>query len=179
LRKQTSTAIFNNLGPTGGSVDFLDKYESDEEAATYLPAETDCEWEHAREDFLWEALHEYGNLGRTEEPFERLMMSTTYLSWWADKPRDIVKKFRAKLRSILLAAGVKLTKRKSFVAWENEKIERLAEGSVRLLAKARETTRADASKPPTGTHKARGGKRPGRKRASKRNRARQRRRGAG
>jgi hypothetical protein len=76
---------FETLGPTGGSVDFLKKYESDEEAATSLPAESDCEWEHAREDFLWEVLSEYGYLGRTEEPFERLMMSTTYLSWWADK----------------------------------------------------------------------------------------------
>jgi hypothetical protein len=167
---------FKTLGPSGGSVDFLDKYKSDEEAATYLPEETDFEWQHAREDFLWEVLSEYGYLRRTEEEFSVQFTTTKYLSWWADKPRDIVKKFRTKLRSVLLAAGVKLTKRKSFAAWEEEQIKRLAEGTVRLIEKkARETTGADASKPPTGTPKSRGAKKPSRKRASKRNRARERR----
>ena len=37
-----------------------------------------------------------------EEDFEALMRSTTYLSWWASKPSEIVERFRAKLRKILL-----------------------------------------------------------------------------
>jgi hypothetical protein len=159
---------FEALGRPDGSVDFLDKYESDEEAATYLPAETDFEWKHVREDFLWEVLSKYGDLHRTEEEFNVPLRSTTYLSWWASKPREIVKKFRAKLRSLLLEAGVKLTKRrKSWPAKEKDELERLAEGAARLMAeKARDTTGADASKPPTRTAKSGGAKRSGLKRAS-------------
>jgi hypothetical protein len=86
--KQAYQRYFEALGRPDGSVDFLDKYESEEEAADYLPEETDFEWEHAREDFLWEALLEYGDLRRTDEEFDRPLMSTTYLSWWTFKPRD-------------------------------------------------------------------------------------------
>jgi hypothetical protein len=164
---------FNALGSGGFD---LRKYENDEEAAAFLPAESDCEWEHAREDFLWEVLFECGgDVLRTEEEFSAPLMSTTYLSWWTFKPKEIVKKFRAKLRSILLEAGVKLTKRKSWAAKEKEELERMAEGAARLMKeKARDTTGADASKPPSRTPKSGGAKRSGPKRASKRKSARRR-----
>ena len=69
--------------------------------------ETDIEVWHAREEFLWEALSSCGWLGeRTEEPFESAVgLSTTYLYWWAPKPREIVEKFRAKLQSMLSEAN--------------------------------------------------------------------------
>jgi len=161
----------NYFGVLGTAGFDLKEYDSDEQAAEFLPACTDNELYYAREWFLDDVLSECGWLGeRTEEPFERLMMSTTYQSWWADKPRDVVKKFRAKLRSILLEAGVKLTKRKSWTAREKEKRKRMAEGFARLMAeKARDTPRTS---PPTASAKSDGDKKPGRKRASKRKSAR-------
>jgi hypothetical protein len=149
-----------------GGID-LAKYESDDEAADFLPADTDFEWKHAREDFLWEVLSKFGYLRRTENELTRPFMTTGYLSWWTFKPKDAIKKFRARLRSILLEAGVKLTKRKSWATREKEKLERLSEGVGRLLAeKTRDTPRA--SKPPTRTASSAGAERTGHTRESKR-----------
>jgi hypothetical protein len=76
----------------------LEEYENDEDAADDLQANTDAGNWHAREDFLYEVLSSCGLGGlRTEEDFDALMRSTTYLSWWAPKPREIVEKFTAKL----------------------------------------------------------------------------------
>jgi hypothetical protein len=81
----------------------LEEYENDEDAADDLQANTDAGNWHAREDFLYEVLSSCGLGGlRTEEDFDALMRSTTYLSWWAPKPREIVEKFTAKLRRMLL-----------------------------------------------------------------------------
>jgi hypothetical protein len=50
---------------------------------------------------LWEVLSSCGWQGaQTEEYYEAMMRSTPYLSWWADKPREIVKMLRAKLKRI-------------------------------------------------------------------------------
>lgn len=99
-------AYFDALGSPGFD---LKKYESDEQAAAFLPAETDREIWHARERFLWDVLSSCGWQGeQTEVPFDMPMLSTTYLSWWADKPREIVKTLRAKLKRILSEAGVKV-----------------------------------------------------------------------
>jgi len=90
-----------------GGIDVA-KYDGDEDAVQDLPAHTDNELGHARDDFLDEVLFSCGWLGdRTEEAFDypQFCSSTTYLSWWALKPREIVKKFRAKLRRILLEAN--------------------------------------------------------------------------
>jgi hypothetical protein len=156
-----------------GGID-LAKYENDEEAVTDLPAETDFEWQHAREDFLWEILSKFGCLRRTEEEFSVPLMSTMYLSWWTFKPKDVIKKFRARLRSILLEAGVKLTKRKSWAAREKEKLKRMAEGAARLMAEKVDAPSADASKPPTRTANSAGAERNGRTRESKRKSVRRR-----
>jgi hypothetical protein len=83
------------------------KYDSDEDAVHDLAWCSDNELGHARDDFLDEVLFSCGWLGdRTEEPFDYppICASTIYLSWWAFKPREIVKKFRARLRRILLEA---------------------------------------------------------------------------
>jgi hypothetical protein len=155
-----------------GGID-LAKYESDEEAAAFLPAETDFEWQHAREDFLWEVLSKFGYLRRTENELTSPIMTTGYLSWWTFKPKDVIKKFRDRLRSILLEAGVKLTKRKSWAAKEKEELKRLSEGAARLMAeKARDTARA--SKPPIKTANLAGAERNGRTRESKRKSVRRR-----
>jgi hypothetical protein len=84
----------------------LEKYDSDEDAGGDLQEETENEIWHARQEFLWESLSGCGWLGeKTEEPFDSSPgMSTTYLSWWALKPSEIVERFRAKLRRILLEA---------------------------------------------------------------------------
>jgi hypothetical protein len=81
-----------------GGID-VDKYDSDEDAVHDVGVETDMELWHAREDFLWEALSSCGWLGdRTEEEFNSPVgLSTTYLYWWANEPREIVERFRAKL----------------------------------------------------------------------------------
>jgi hypothetical protein len=87
-----------------GGIDVV-KYDSDEDAVHDLAASTENELGHARDDFLDEVLFSCGWLGdKTEEPFDYPLIcaSTTYLNWWAFKPREIVKKFRAKLRRILL-----------------------------------------------------------------------------
>jgi hypothetical protein len=105
---------YDALGGSGG-FDLVEK-ESDETAADFLPAYTDSEAWHAREEFLYEVLSSCGWQGeKTEVQFDMPMLSTTYLSWWAFKPREIVKRFRAKLRRILLEASstVKDTKHKS------------------------------------------------------------------
>jgi hypothetical protein len=93
-----------------GGID-VDKYDSDEDAASDLAAMTDMEWEHAREDFLWEDLSSCGWLGeRTgkESYYGGFPAATTYLYWWAPNPREIVEKFRAKLQSMLLEAKAQL-----------------------------------------------------------------------
>jgi hypothetical protein len=89
-----------------GGID-VDKYDSDEDAVHDVGVETDMEVWHAREDFLWEALSSCGWLGdRTEEEFNSPVgLSTTYQYWWANEPREIVEKFRAKLQSMLLEAN--------------------------------------------------------------------------
>jgi hypothetical protein len=85
-----------------GGID-VEKYHGDEDAVHDLKAETEMEIWHAREDFLWEALHKCGWFGeKTEEQFDVPLLSTRCLSWWAFKPAEIVTKFRAKLRMILL-----------------------------------------------------------------------------
>jgi hypothetical protein len=97
-----------------GGIDVA-KYGSDEDAADDLPVYTDFEWQHAREYFLEEVLTDCGWLGdRTEEPLDYggFHCSSTYLNWWALKPRGIVKKFRAKLRRILLEANSTATRAK-------------------------------------------------------------------
>ena len=92
---------FDALGDAGFE---LKKYKSDEEAVSDLPANTNNEIRHAREEFLWEFLSDCGWLGeKTEQPFDSIPgMSTTYLYWWALKPHEIVERFRAKLQGILL-----------------------------------------------------------------------------
>ena len=150
-----------------GGIDVAE-YDSDKDAADDLPVRTDFEWQHAREDFLWEILSKFGDLRRTEEEFGGPLGSTMYLSWWTFKPKDVIKKFRARLRGILLEAGVKLTKRKSWAARKDEKLERMVEGVGRLMAEKVEAPSADASKPPTTTANSAGAERNGRTRESKR-----------
>ena len=78
--------------------------------------ETDSEVWHAREEFLHKGLSDCGWRGETtEEAFNSAPgLSNLYLDWWALKPREIVKKFRIKLRKILLESTntVKTTKRR-------------------------------------------------------------------
>jgi hypothetical protein len=83
----------------------LEEHGSDGDAASDLSQYTDSEHLRARE-FLDEVLSSCGWDGdRTEELFDSISgQSTTYLSWWAAKPREIVKKFRAKLQTLLLEA---------------------------------------------------------------------------
>ncbi len=45
-----------------------------------------------------------GSAKRLEEEYDVPLRSTTYLSWWAFKPSQIVERFKAKLRRILLEA---------------------------------------------------------------------------
>jgi hypothetical protein len=97
-----------------GGID-VEKYDNDEDAAHDLAVQTDDELGHARDDFLDEVLFSCGWLGdRTGEPLDYggFYCSSTYLNWWAFKPREIVKKFRAKLRSILLEANSTATRAK-------------------------------------------------------------------
>ena len=105
---------------------------------------------------------------RTEEPFDSAPgLSTTYLSWWAFKPREIIKRFRARLRKILLEAGVKV-KSISRAKRQKEEIERLVEGFAGLTGIAG----AKRIKPPTRMAKTAGAKKSSFKRASKRKSAR-------
>jgi hypothetical protein len=83
----------------------LRNYESDKEAADDLRAESDRELLHARDEFLDYALFKCGWPGdRTEREITIPMKSIKILSWWAFKPRDIVKKFRKRLQRILSEA---------------------------------------------------------------------------
>jgi hypothetical protein len=89
-----------------GGIDVA-RYDSDEDAVGDLKVETTDETWHAREDFLDWALFRCGWPGeKTEEYFEGGFpgSATTYLSWWASKPKEIAKKLRVKLRKILLEA---------------------------------------------------------------------------
>jgi hypothetical protein len=83
----------------------LEKYESDEDAVDDLNVETENEIQYARE-CLDDVLFSCGWLGeKTEKPFDSSPgLSTTYLSWWAFKPSEIVERFRVELRTILLEA---------------------------------------------------------------------------
>jgi hypothetical protein len=130
MKERALQEYFDELGSAGFD---LKEFESDEEAASFLPAYTDNATWHAREEFLWEVLSSCGWMGeRTEEPFDSIPgLSTTYLSWWADKPREIVKTLRAKPKRILLEAGVKVQSL-SRAKREKEEIERLVEGFARL-----------------------------------------------
>jgi hypothetical protein len=83
----------------------VDKYDSDEDAASDLATNTDI-W-HAREDFLREDLTRCGWLDqRTEKEinYGGFPPATTYLYWWANDPRKIVEEFKAKLRNLLSEA---------------------------------------------------------------------------
>ncbi len=89
-----------------GGID-VDKYDSDEDAVHDLAANTENELWHARENFLSEALSRCGSVSTTSSgdvPHGGFAAETTYQYWWAENPREIVEKFRAKLRSMLLAA---------------------------------------------------------------------------
>jgi hypothetical protein len=56
-------------------------------------------------EFLRAALSGCGWLGETtEEEYDVPLRSTTYLNWWALKPSEIAKRFKAKLGTILLEA---------------------------------------------------------------------------
>jgi hypothetical protein len=95
---------FDDLGRSvsGGKVDFdVGKYECDENAAHDLQAEMD--YSHAR-DFLWEDLSRCGDFVTTYDP----TALSTLLCWWAWEPRTIARRFRAKLQSMLLEAGLKV-----------------------------------------------------------------------
>jgi hypothetical protein len=81
-------------------------------------------------------------------------LSTTYLSWWADKPREIVKTLRVKLKRILLEAGVKV-KSLSRAKREKEEIERLVKGVARL-----KDAEAKRIEPPARMVKTAGAKKP-------------------
>jgi hypothetical protein len=94
------------------------KYESDEDAAWDLEANSDYIWETAREEFLSETLHGCGwqwVSTETDLEYSDNPMATKFILWWALKPPEIVKKFRTKLRRILSEANstVKTTRRKS------------------------------------------------------------------
>ena len=150
--------------PPGSAGFESQKYESDEQAAAFLPADTDREIWHARERFLWEVLSSCGWQGdQTDVPFNMPTLSTTYLSWWALKPREVVKRFRTKLRRILLEAGIKV-KSLSRAKREKEENKRLAEGIAHVMGIAG----AKPIKPPTTTAKTAGAKKSKFKRASKR-----------
>jgi hypothetical protein len=115
MKERDLRDYYDALGGSGG-FDLVHK-QSDERAADFLPAYTDNEIWHARDEFLDGVLSSCGwNGERTEEPFDSIPgQSTTYLYWWALEPSQIVKRFRAKLQRILLEATntVKATKRKS------------------------------------------------------------------
>ena len=114
--------------------------------------------------FLWEVLSSCGWQGdQTDVPFNMPTLSTTYLSWWALKPREVVKRFRTKLRRILLEAGIKV-KSLSRAKREKEENKRLAEGIAHVMGIAG----AKPIKPPTTTAKTAGAKKSKFKRASKR-----------
>jgi len=91
---------FDALGGLGGFD--LEEYDGDEDAADDLIQHTDTEPVRARE-FLDEVLFSCGWVGeKTEEEYDIPLRSTTYLSWWDSKPSEIVKRFEANLRRILL-----------------------------------------------------------------------------
>lgn len=108
---------FYGLGRSSVGDFDLENSQSDEDASDDLQEYTDNELSNAREKFLAGALANCGWLGeRTESLIDSFPgMSGMYISWWALKPREIVKRFRAKLRKILLDASstVKATKSKS------------------------------------------------------------------
>jgi hypothetical protein len=137
----------------GGPHFDLEKYESDEDAANDLSAYTDFDNIRARE-LLEDLLCSCGNWLTTRKEFDAPMLSTMYQSWWTFKPREVAKKFRAKLRRILLEANneVKTTKRKSTTT----------------------AKKAKRIKPPTRTAKAAVPKKLSVKRASKHKSTRQR-----
>jgi hypothetical protein len=90
-----------------GGID-LDKYDSDEDAVHDLAANTKNELWHAREDFLGDALGSCGSVSTTSSedvPHGGFPAETTYQYRWAENPREIVEKFRAKLQSMLLEAN--------------------------------------------------------------------------
>jgi hypothetical protein len=90
-----------------GGID-VDKYDSDEDAVHDLAANTENELWHAREDFLGDALGRCGSVSTTSSedvPHGGFPAETTYQYWWAENPREIVEKFRAKLQSMLLEAN--------------------------------------------------------------------------
>ena len=105
MKEQGLRDYFDALGGLDPSA--LEKCDSDADAARDLQVETENEIWHAREEFLREGLSSCGWLGeRTQEPFDSSPgMSTTYLSWWAFKPSEIVERFSAKLQGILLDAN--------------------------------------------------------------------------
>jgi hypothetical protein len=131
---------YDALGDAGG-LDFVkNNKENDGYAARQLSAYTNNDNIRGRE-LLEDLLCNCGNWVTTREDFDAQMMrSTSYLSLWAFKPREIVKKFRAKLRRILLEAGVKV-KSISRATREKQELERLAEGALRLM---KEMEAADA-----------------------------------
>jgi hypothetical protein len=175
---------FDALGGSGGFD--LVKEESDKTAADFLDAYTDNALWHAREEFLDDVLFSCGWGGqRTEDVYEALMRSTTYLSWWASKPSEIAKRLRAKLRRILLEAGVKV-KSISRANREKEEIKKMVEGFARLapdlvkkepaatkIAKRTRAKNAKRIKPPIRMAKTAGAKKSSVKRASKRKSTRQ------
>jgi len=120
IKERALRDYFDAIGGAGGLG--LVKKESDKTAADFLPAYSDFENISAR-DLLEELLCSCGNWITTEEDFEALMRSTTYRSLWTYKPREIAKRFRAKLRRILLEAKneVKPTKRKAVIPGKKTK----------------------------------------------------------
>lgn len=82
----------------------VDKYDSDEDAASDLAANTKNHVWHARQEFLCDDLSHCGWLGQKTEKetnYGGFPAATTYLYWWANNPIKIVEKFRAKLQNLL------------------------------------------------------------------------------
>ena len=93
MKERGLQSYFDALGDAGFD---LEKYKSDEEAVSDLPANTNNEIWHAREEFLWEGLSRCGWHGeKTEQPFDSIPgTSTTYLCWWATQPARDCRKFQ-------------------------------------------------------------------------------------